>query len=82
LLLGIRLPPNYGKDYQGGFDALYPRVAKKTNTKLVDFFMEGVAGEIEENLKDGIHPTPAGHRKLAANVEDALAAMLRAGGAR
>jgi len=49
----------------------------------VPFFMEGVAGEPELNLSDGLHPSAAGHRLLAEHVEPALRALLvslRSGG--
>jgi acyl-CoA thioesterase-1 len=78
LLLGIRLPPNYGKQYVARFDAIYARVAGETKAPFVPYFMEGVGGVAEMNLPDGIHPTPKGHQRLARNVEDALAGMLRA----
>ena len=77
LLLGIRLPPNYGSEYAGGFDELYARVAEETGVAYVPFFMEGVAGVPDMNLQDGIHPTPAGHEKLADNLESSLADLLR-----
>ena len=77
LLLGIRLPPNYGVDYTEGFDELYARVARDTGVAFVPFFMRGVAGVAERNLADGIHPTPEGHEMLADNVEQALSAILR-----
>jgi len=77
LLLGMNLPPNYGPEYQAGFDALFKKVAKRTGARFVPRFMEGVGGNPEANLKDGIHPTPAGHVRLAQNAEEALAALLR-----
>ena len=76
LLLGIRLPPNYGQDYAGGFDELYARVAQDLDVAYVPFFMKGVAGVAEKNLPDGIHPTPEGHRILATNVEPALTELV------
>jgi acyl-CoA thioesterase-1 len=76
VLLGIRLPPNYGADYTTGFDALYARVAEELETAHVPYFMRGVAGVPEMNLPDGIHPTPEGHRKLAENVANTLADVL------
>jgi acyl-CoA thioesterase-1 len=78
LLLGIRLPPNYGAEYAGGFDALFQRVGDDTSVPVVPYFMEGVAGVPDLNLPDGIHPTPEGHRRLADNLESALAEVLSA----
>jgi acyl-CoA thioesterase I len=72
LLLGMRIPPSYGPEYVTAFEAMYPRLARELALPFVPFFMEGVAGRSELNLPDGIHPTPAGHEKLA----DAVAAPL------
>ena len=72
LLLGVRLPPSYGAEYVAGFEAIYPRLAAELKVRLVPFFMQGVAGVPELNLEDGLHPTRAGHERLADNVEPAL----------
>ena len=60
LLLGMKIPPNYGPDYTVRFSALYPRIAKDMNVPLVPFLLEGVGGNPELNQADGIHPTAAG----------------------
>ena len=77
LLAGMRLPPNYGAEYAGGFEDLYARVAEDLDVPFVPYFMDGVAGARSMNLPDGIHPTPEGHERLARNLEDALAELLR-----
>jgi len=77
LLLGIRLPPNYG-DYGADFDALYPRLARELELAFVPSFMREVGGVPEQNLPDGLHPTAAGHRKLADNVLPGLREALQA----
>lgn len=76
LLLGIRIPPNYGA-YAEDFDALYPALAAEYDLAFVPFYMEGVGGVPEMNLPDGLHPTRAGQRALADNVQPALEALLR-----
>ena len=76
LLLGMRIPPSYGKEYVADFNALYPRIAKDLEVPFVPFFMRGVAGRSELNLPDGIHPTPEGHARLAATVSGPLQALL------
>ena len=78
LLLGMRLPPSYGEEYAKGFDAIYTRVAERAGVPFVPFFMEGVAGLPAMNQADGIHPTAAGHRRLAENLEEPLRRLLRA----
>lgn len=72
LLLGMRLPPNYGPAYVRDFEGMYGRLADATGCAVVPHFMEGVAGRLDRNLPDGIHPTAEGHRLLAANVREAL----------
>jgi acyl-CoA thioesterase-1 len=78
LLLGVRLPPNYGPDYTGAFEALYDRVAEETGVAYVPFFMEGVGGVARLIMADGLHPTAAGHEGLARTVWPALRDVLEA----
>jgi acyl-CoA thioesterase-1 len=78
LLLGMRLPSNYGSEYTDAFYALYPRLAEELHVALVPWFMEGVAGIAAMNLPDGLHPTAEGHRVLAARVAKALAPLVAA----
>jgi len=75
LLLGVRIPPNYG-EYAADFDAIYPRLAREYDLPFVPFFMDGVGGIPEMNLEDGLHPTAAGHEKLADNVQAGLTRAL------
>jgi len=77
VLLGVRLPPNYG-EYGERFDALYPRLAAELELDFVPYYMRGVGGVPELNLPDGLHPTPEGHALLARNVLPTLRAALRA----
>jgi acyl-CoA thioesterase-1 len=68
LLLGMRVPTNYGPDYTEAFAGLYARVAKAENVDLMPFLLVGVAGHPDLNLDDGIHPNREGERIVAANV--------------
>ena len=77
LLLGMRIPPSYGFDYASDFAELYERVAEETDAAFVPYFMDGVGGVARYNLADGLHPNEEGHARLAENVEDALAEVLR-----
>jgi acyl-CoA thioesterase-1 len=77
LLLGMRIPPNYGADYAEGFAAIFPRLAARFDVPLVPFLLDGVGGHPEWNLPDGIHPNPAGHRRVADNVVPYLAPIVR-----
>ena len=77
LLLGMLLPPNYGPDYTGDFQAIFPRLAEELDVELVPFLLDGVAGIPELNQADGIHPTAEGHRLMAGNVAPILRQVLR-----
>jgi acyl-CoA thioesterase I len=68
LLLGMRVPTNYGPDYAEGFAALYTRVAKSRGVELVPFLLDGVGGHPDLNQEDGIHPTARGQEIVADNV--------------
>ena len=68
LLLGMRVPTNYGPEYTEAFAAIYPRVAKAERVSLMPFLLDGVGGHPELNLDDGIHPNREGQRRVATNV--------------
>jgi acyl-CoA thioesterase I len=78
LLLGMKIPPNYGPDYAGGFAALYPRIARDLHVPLVPFLLQGVGGVAELNQADGIHPTAEGQEKVADTVLPYLTTALGA----
>jgi acyl-CoA thioesterase-1 len=67
LLLGMRIPPNYGP-YAGQFAALYPRLARELDVPLVPFLLDKVGGIRSLNQADGIHPTAKGQEIVAKNV--------------
>lgn len=62
ILAGMQIPPNMGQDYTDEFKNIYPEVAAEKNVTLIPFLLEGVAGNPDLNLPDGIHPTEAGHK--------------------
>lgn len=68
VLLGLRMPPNYGPDYTEQFAAIYPKLAETHEAILVPFLLEGVGGEPRLNLADGIHPNSEGQAILARTV--------------
>ena len=80
LLLGMQMPPNYGKDYGARFAALYASVAKANKTALVPFLLKGVA-DAPDSLRwfqaDRIHPLEAAHPTLLANVWPELKRLLK-----
>lgn len=77
LLVGMRVPPNYGEAYGREFAAAFPAVARKTGVTLMPFLLEGVAGDARLNQPDGIHPTARGQAVIAERVWPYLKALLK-----
>jgi acyl-CoA thioesterase-1 len=78
LLLGMRIPTSYGPDYTEAFAALYPRVAKSEGVDLMPFLLEGVAGNPDLNMDDGIHPNREGQRIVADHVRPYVERAMKA----
>jgi acyl-CoA thioesterase-1 len=78
VLAGMEAPPNLGAGYTSRFRALYRDVARRERLPLIPFLLEGVGGVDSLNQSDGIHPTPAGQRIVAANVWRVVEPVLRA----
>ena len=76
LLLGMRLPPNYGKRYTEGFAGVYEQLAATHQVPLLPFFLEGVGGVPGLMQADGIHPTAAAQPRLLDNIWPLLEARL------
>ncbi|UOR05643.1 arylesterase [Hymenobacter aerilatus] len=77
VLAGMQIPPNLGADYAAKFKQLYGELARKNNLVLIPFLLEGVGGVAKFNQRDGIHPTPAGHRLVARTVWGILQPVLQ-----
>ena len=65
ILAGMEAPPNLGHAYTSAFRRVYQDLAKQYDVTLVPFLLDGVAGNAALNQADGIHPNPAGARKVA-----------------
>jgi len=79
LLVGMRLPPNYGADYTTEFEAVFPEVARSTGAAFMPFLLDGVAAETRLNQPDGIHPTAAGYQVIADRLWPYLRPLLKPG---
>lgn len=79
LLLGMQVPPNYGRDYNQRFAAMFAEVAKRHQAALVPFFLKGV-GDAPDSERwfqaDRIHPNQAAQPQLLANVWPVLKKVL------
>lgn len=78
LLLGIDLPPNYGRAYRDRFAAVYRELAERFEVPLLPFLLEGVALEAGLMQADGIHPTAIAQPILLENVWPLLEPLLAA----
>ncbi|CAB3873531.1 Esterase TesA [Achromobacter animicus] len=76
LIVGMQIPPNYGRDYAQRFAAVFSNVAKNENARLVPFLMEGIATNRAMFQADGIHPNEDAQPQLLDNVWPALRPML------
>ena len=76
LLLGMRMPPNYGPDYTAQFVRVYAEVAHDQRLTIVPFLLDGIALSPDLMQADGIHPNQSGQPKLLENVWPALKPLL------
>lgn len=68
VLLGIRIPPNYGPRYTRAFENVYRELAAELDVPWIEFFMEGVAMNGELMQEDGIHPNAKAQGILLENA--------------
>ena len=76
LLVGIRLPPNYGPRYAEEFARIFPELANQYHLPLVPFLLEKVALDPALMLPDGMHPNPAGEPPVLDTVWPYLKPLL------
>jgi acyl-CoA thioesterase I len=77
LLLGMRIPPNYGPDFTEQFRLSYSEVARDKKLPLVPFLLNDVALSPNLMQADGIHPNELGQSQLLANIWPSLKPLLR-----
>ncbi len=79
LLLGMQVPPNYGRDYGERFAAVFAEVAKANHAALVPFLLKGVA-DVPDSMRlfqaDRIHPREEAHPLILTNVWPQLRKLL------
>lgn len=77
LLLGVRLPPNYGPVFNDRFQKVFQDVAGEKGVEYLPAFMQGVADDRKLMQADGIHPTKEAQPMLMDNVWPRIKSMLR-----
>ena len=68
LLCGMRAAPNFGPEFAGTFDAIYPELAEANGLVLYPFFLDGIVTDSKLNQNDGLHPTAAGVARIVAGI--------------
>ncbi|MCG6938062.1 MAG: arylesterase [Gammaproteobacteria bacterium] len=76
LLVGVRLPPNYGAAYNQKFAELYQRLATRYDIPLVPRMLDHIAGHSELMQQDGIHPDTEAQPQVMKNVWSGLKMIL------
>ena len=78
VLVGMRMPPNYGRDYGDKFYAMYGKLAKEWQAPLVPFMFEGIADQPQLFQADRMHPNAQAHPAILKNIWPRLAPLLGA----
>lgn len=76
LLIGMRIPPNYGPEYTQGFERNYTALAKQFDVALLPFLLQPVASERSNFQNDNLHPVASAQPKLRDHVWTALEPLL------
>ena len=77
LLVGMRMPPNYGPEYTARFEASFRDLAKAKRLRLVPFMMEGFADQRHYFQADGIHPVAEAQPLILDTIWRELKPLLR-----
>ena len=77
LLIGMKIPPNYGLKYSKNFTQMYANIGKQYKIALVPFLLEGVAGKPTLIQDDGLHPTAIAQPALLSSVWIQLDGLLK-----
>jgi acyl-CoA thioesterase-1 len=76
LLVGMKIPPNYGRHYTQRFQAVFHEVATESGVPLVPFMLDGIATRPELMQDDGFHPNTRGQPLILENIWQYLQPLL------
>jgi acyl-CoA thioesterase-1 len=76
LLLGMRIPPNYGPQYTRAFSDAYIQLSKEFQIPLVPFMLDNVAGKSQLIQDDGLHPNAIAQPIILENIWPKLKPLL------
>jgi acyl-CoA thioesterase-1 len=77
LLIGMQIPPNYGREYTQAFEANYTALAKQYKVAYVPFLLEPIARDRANFQDDNLHPVAAAQPKIRDHVWKTLGPMLK-----
>jgi acyl-CoA thioesterase-1 len=77
LLVGMRMPPNYGRAYTERFYAMYKTLSTQTKSPLVPFMLAGVADKPALFQQDRLHPRAEAHPTILANIWPQFSALIK-----
>lgn len=77
VIMQIRIPPNYGKNYVAAFESIYSQIAEEKNIPMLTFLLEKVALDKSLMQLDGIHPNQKAQQIVANQVEKELSLILK-----
>lgn len=77
LLVGMRMPPNYGRTYTERFFDMYKQVSTQTRSPLVPFMLEGVAEQPAMFQDDRLHPRAEAHPIILSNIWPKFATLIK-----
>ncbi len=78
LLVGMRMPPNYGRTYTENFFGMYKKLSSKYKAPLVPFMLEGVADKPALFQADRLHPNATAHPIILANIWPTFQKLVKA----
>ncbi|MYM86036.1 arylesterase [Rugamonas sp. FT82W] len=78
MLIGMRMPPNYGRDYADKFFAMYGTLSKEIKAPLVPFMLDGIADKPQLFQPDRLHPLAEAHPTILANIWPVLQKSIKA----
>jgi len=77
MLVGMRMPPNYGRAYTDRFFGMYKAVSTELKAPLVPFMLDGVAQEASMFQPDRLHPLASAHPTILANIWPTFSALIK-----
>ncbi len=77
VIVGMQIPPNYGREYAIGFKEVFESVAKQNKASLVPFLLEGVAADPKYLQADNLHPNELAQPQMMRNVLEVVLAWLK-----